>query len=285
LHNGDLQALASLLKQSFGLRAVIGAELECYVPLTADETESFWKPIHDWMLAQDIPLKRIEKERGEHQFELVLGTASADEMALHVQRIKDRLHTQAEHSKTNVTFVAKPNRQQPSSGLHVHVHLENEAAQNVFYKTSEEMSEALGQSLAGLLGTIPLAMDIWCPDEEGYLRFNDPDHVPRTLSWGMNNRYAALRIPATINPFKVVEHRMCSANADPYTAISAILAGIIVGLEYALPVPEQEFGKPNARPPAEWVSFLEPTAQVRFLQLLGKAADEINHVADITAIA
>ena len=104
------------------------------------------------------------------------------------------------------------------------------------------------------------------------------------MSWGMNNRYAALRIPATINPFKVVEHRMCSANANPKKAIEAIIAGIIVGLEFELTAPEQEFGKPVARAPKEWVSFLQPEVQQRFLYLIGKATDKMSDAANITAI-
>lgn len=248
-----------------------------------DDMDDFWKPIHHWLQAE-IPFKRIEKERGSTQFEVVLGTASAAATATHLAQLKQKITAQASVMDVTVHFVGKPIEGEPSSGLHLHVHLENEDDQNIFFKTQDEISEALSQSMAGMLGTIPLAMDIWCPEDADHQRFADVDHVPRTLSWGMNNRYAALRIPATISPFKVVEHRMCSANADPHAAITAILAGILVGLEFHVPLPEQEFGKPRHRAPAAWVSFLTPDAQQRFLRLMGKAADERGDIGNIATI-
>ena len=279
-----MQQLTTILRESFGLRAVIGAELECYVELAENEFEGFWKPIHDWIHEKNVPFKRIEKERGDTQFEIVLGTAEASEMAAHLLALKARITEEATKHQCTLYYIATPKEGEPSSGLHLHVHLENEEGQNVFFKTPDDISEAFGQALAGMLGTMPLAMDIWCPEDVDHKRFDDIDHVPRTMSWGMNNRYAALRIPATINPFKVIEHRMSSANANPEQAIAAMLAGIIVGLEFELSTPEQEFGKPAARAPKEWVSFLQPDAQQRFLSLVGKGADELGDIANITTI-
>ena len=51
-----------------------------------------------------------------------------------------------------------------------------------------------------------------------------------------------------------------------------------------LTAPEQEFGKPVARAPKEWVSFLQPEVQQRFLYLIGKATDKMSDAANITAI-
>lgn len=278
-----LEQIEKQLHEAFGVRAILGAELECYVELAEDQLDAFWKPIHEWLHA-DVPFKRIEKERGLNQFEVVLGTAPAADMVAHLQALKSKINEQAKALHVTAEFAPKPNADEPSSGMHLHVHLENDEKQNVFFKTEDETSEALGQALAGMLGTIPLAMDIWCPTTEGHARYADVDHVPRTLSWGMNNRYSALRIPATINPFKVVEHRMCGADANPEKAITALLAGILVGFEQELLLPEQEFGKPAHRAPAEWVSFLTPDAQARFLSLIGKAADESRDIGNITTI-
>ena len=274
---GDIAALEAILAKQFGLSAVIGAELECYVDVASDEMDGFWKPIHDWMQLEGIAFKRIEKERGDTQFEIVFEPGSAASVVKHLRAVRARISNAANDSGLSAFFDGKPKPDQPSSGLHLHIHMQNEEGHDVFFKTQDETSEALEGSIAGLLGTIPLAMRIWCPEEADLNRFLDEDHVPRTLSWGMNNRYAALRIPATINPFKVLEHRMCSPNANPEGAIAAMLAGVITGLEHELPLPEQEFGKPAHRHPSEWVSFLVPAAQERFLGLLGKTRDELRH--------
>lgn len=251
----------------------MGAELECYVHLPdqrPETIEAFWQPVHAAIISAGIPLLRIEQERGPGQFELVLGVASPVATIEYISTIKAMIEYQANFDKLLFSFDSTENAEHPASGMHIHVHLANAAGDNLMHKTDDEMSQMLAFAMGGLLGTIPLAMNVWCPAPESYARFADVDHVPRTLSWGVNNRYCALRIPMDNNdPYnKRIEHRMSGADANAAQVVEAMLAGLLVGLEYRIAPPAQEFGKPAPTDVRSWKYDLPEGAAERFAALL-----------------
>jgi glutamine synthetase len=266
-----VSSLSKLLTAHFGAVPYIGAEVECYVALPEGDIaaiDAFWLPVKQALLAQNIPLLRIEQEQGKGQFELVIGVTSPEAMCGFITQTKYIVEAQAKAQGVTASFEAKPYPNQPSSGLHIHVHLANHANENLFHKTEEDMSEMLAFSLGGLLATLPHFLPIWCPNDSTFTRFLDSDHVPRTLSWGVNNRYCALRIPMIQDPYsKRIEHRMSHAHADAQAVIAAILAGVYIGLEFRITPPEQEYGKPEAVPVAQWQSTASPEAIARLGEL------------------
>ena len=230
---------------AFGLTPVVAAEIECYVVLEGD-IESFWRPVDAILRDVGVSLVRIEKERGEHQFELVTHVTTPARLVEWLNAIKTIIAEQGRERGAAVSFAAKPYADQPSSGLHLHLHLADHEGINAFHKTDEWISDALRFSLGGLLATLPSAMEIFFPDAASYARLEDIDHVPKIASWGMNNRYCALRIPANPDPYsKHIEHRVPCANADPYLSIAAMLEGVAIGLENKIEPPPQEHGKPT----------------------------------------
>ena len=115
---------------------------------------------------------------------------------------------------------------------------------NSYHKTQEWTSDTLRYSLGGLLDVMAYQMPVYFPDITDYARLNDTDHVPKIFGWGVNNRYCALRIPATPDMYdKRIEHRVSCANADPALVIPAILAGILHGLRERIEPPAQQYGK------------------------------------------
>jgi glutamine synthetase len=266
-----ISSLSKLLFTHFGAVPYIGAEIECYVALPEGDIaaiDAFWLPVKQALLAQNIPLLRIEQEQGKGQFELVLGVASPEPMYEFITQAKNIVQAHARAQNVAASFEAKPYHNQPSSGLHIHIHLANGANENLFHKTEEEMSEMLAFSLGGLLATLPHFLPIWCPNDSEFTRFLDNDHVPRTLSWGVNNRYCALRIPMIQDPYsKRIEHRMSHAHADADAVIAAILAGVFIGLEYRIAPPDQEYGKPEAILPTQWQSSASPEIIARLGEL------------------
>lgn len=231
--------------------------------------DNFWAPLRAALLAQHIPLLRIEQERGDYQFELVFGTGSPQAVTEYVATAKDLISEHAKAQGTQALFDAKPYAHQPASALHYHINLTNAKGSNVFIKTEEGMSDALIYALGGMLATIPLAMEVWCPTPASIARFDGADHIPRTLSWGVNNRYCALRIPMIQDTHdKRIEHRMAGADANPHRVMQAVLAGMLVGLEFQLECGAQEFGKPEALDVQAWEIEISPAARERFLELL-----------------
>lgn len=239
--------LCSLLHAEFALSPVMAAEIECYVML-ADESsasmDAFWVPVDQAFRHADLPILRIEKERGLNQYEVITQVMSPERLVETLIAIRKIIEQQAAHMQLKVHFAAKPFATQPSSGLHIHTHLADGEGLNVFHKTEEWTSDYLRHSLGGLLATMKNNMPIFFPEAADYARLDDVDHVPKIFGWGVNNRYCALRIPMDPDLYnKRIEHRVACANADPHAVIAAILSGLLNGLREGIEPPEQEHGK------------------------------------------
>lgn len=209
------------------LKPVIGLEREFYA---ANFSEN---------LLLDEPLfSKIVKETGPNQFEYILhhtadipALMAADDVVI------------AALSQLGADFSAKPYADAPGSGLHLHIHLENEQGENVFTKQGEELSEPLAFAISGLLATMKAHMGTFAPTEASRARLQQPDKMtPTTLSWGGNNRATALRLPDTGTHFRRIEHRVSGADAALPAAIEAILSGITHGLNERQLPPAQIYG-------------------------------------------
>lgn len=227
----------------------MAAEIECYVLLPDMEPatlDGFWEPVNTELKNKGVALIRIEKERGDQQYELVTQVTTPERLAEWLAIIKETIKTHAAAASLRCTFDAKPFEDQPSSGLHLHLHLSDSDGINAMHKTEEWTSDVLRWSLGGLLADMPRVLPVFCPGKYSKYRFDDADHVPKVNGWGVNNRYCALRIPANEDPYdKRIEHRVPGADADPEAAIDAVLEGVLQGLRKRIEPPAQEYGKPT----------------------------------------
>lgn len=243
----SLSTLIQQLSSEFGLVPVMGGEIECYVRLVDESPQSmdgFWEPVQKAFLHEGLPILRIEKERGLHQYEVVTQVMTPEHLAHSLQRVRAIIEKYAARSGVEGSFAAKPFADQPSSGIHLHLHLADGEGLNAYHKTEEWTSDALRHSLGGLLATLVEDMPIFFPTAADYVRLADADHVPKIFGWGVNNRFCALRIPACPDPYdKRIEHRVPCANADPEAAIAAMLRGVLKGLRERIEPPAQEYGR------------------------------------------
>ncbi|MBX9727214.1 MAG: hypothetical protein K2X09_08110 [Rickettsiales bacterium] len=257
-----IESIIQSIYDEFALTPVMAAEIECYVMLS-DETsgsmDAFWVPVDEAFRHAGLPILRIEKERGLHQYEIITQVMAPERLAQTLIAIRSTIETTAARMNIAVSFAAKPFADQPSSGLHIHTHLADEEGLNVFHKTEEWTSDYLRHSLGGLLATMKNHMQIFFPDAADYARLDDMDHVPKIFGWGVNNRYCALRIPMDPDLYnKRIEHRVACANAEPEAVICAILSGMLHGLREGIEPPEQAHGKFLAG--AEFKQALSPAA-------------------------
>ena len=240
--------LVSFLESEFALTPVMAAEIECYVTLAAlsDEAmDGFWGPVNEAFKAAALPILRIEKERGTHQYEVITQVTTAVRLVEVLKQIRCIVEAQGAAANVPVSFAAKPHENEPSSGLHLHLHLADSEGINSYHKTEDWTSDTLRFSLGGLVAKLPESMPIFFPTEADYARLTDVDHVPKIAGWGVNNRYCALRIPMDPDHYhKRIEHRVPCANADPEAAIAAMLEGVLYGLRAQIEPPEQIHGKP-----------------------------------------
>ena len=188
--------------------------------------------------AQDLPFEGIIKESAPAQFEINM--AHSDDvlgLADQIIRIQRNIRRVAARCGLIASFMAKPLDDEAGNGMHIHCSLLEERSLNVFNDGSEGGSPLLKNALAGCIDLMADSMLIFAPSFNAYRRFQAGNHAPTVPTWGYDNRTTALRIPASPPEATRVEHRVAGADANPYLAIAAVLAGILHGLENKLDPP------------------------------------------------
>jgi glutamine synthetase len=134
------------------------------------------------------------------------------------------------------SFMAKPFDHEDWLSCHTHVSLWDRAGQrNLFASEDGSMSEVMLHFLAGVAATAREFMALYAPTVNSYKRYVAGTWAPTTVSWGEENRTAALRV---ITPHQSeatrIEVRIPGADCNPYLAIAAAVAGGLHGIEQRL---------------------------------------------------
>lgn len=187
--------------------------------------------------AQGLPLDTMVSEAAPGQFEVNLkhrpdALAAADDAVM----LKRLVCEVARKHGLKATFMAKPFMEVAGSGLHVHVSLLDRAGHNVFADPARGET-LLGQAVAGLIDTMHASTLMFVSNWNGYRRLQPGSYAPTTASWGHNNRSVGVRIPAGPPEARRLEHRIAGADANPYLVLTAVLAGMLEGIERGLAPP------------------------------------------------
>jgi glutamine synthetase len=91
--------------------------------------------------------------------------------------------------------------------------------------------------LAGMLATMPGAMSLLSPSVNSYRRLVDITGPPTSVTWGEDNKSVALRTVTREPSSSRIEHRLAASDCNMYAALSALLAGGLVGMDGGLEPP------------------------------------------------
>jgi glutamine synthetase len=101
---------------------------------------------------------------------------------------------------------------------------------------------------------------MFAPNANSYRRFQIDNYVPMNTHWSYNNRTVALRIPASNNQNRRIEHRVSGADANPYLVVAAVLGGIHTGLTKELecsdPIIGNAYAKTEPTNPNQWMDAI-----------------------------
>jgi glutamine synthetase len=258
--------LASMLKryEERGLTPVVATELEFYVVAgdwrdtgrpsppkiltyqgdpngyqlydmsAVNALDDYLQTVRAYAKAQGLPADATTAEFGPGQFEINLlhrpdALAAADD-CIYLKRIVEqaaRLHG------FKSTCMAKPYSDHAGSGLHVHASVLDRRGRNILDANGGEPRK-LKSVCAGMLQTMCDAQLVFAPFANSYRRFQPGSFAPVDLSWGYGHRGTAIRIPDRNGPAARIEHRVAGADANPYLLLSAILGGMLLGLDNEL---------------------------------------------------
>jgi glutamine synthetase len=181
------------------------------------------------------------------QQEIDLRYADALSMADHIMTFRHVIKEVAISQGVHATFMPKPFRHQPGSGMHTHLSL-FEGDHNAFHDPSDpqNLSKTAKAFMAGLLRharEITAVTNQWVNSYKrlfGYAARGELVEAPTFVCWGHANRSALVRVPM-YKPGKAnstrLEIRSPDSACNPYLAFAVMLAAGMKGIEegYELP--------------------------------------------------
>lgn len=142
----------------------------------------------------------------------------------------------ADQRGQSVTFMAKPNERDGSS-CHIHMSLRALDGGLAFWDAeADERTPLYDHFIAGVLATMREFTLFYAPNINSYKRFVEGSFAPTAVAWGMDNRSCSVRLVGEGKAARM-ELRLPGADANPYLALSAMLAGGLYGIEHELELP------------------------------------------------
>lgn len=200
-----------------------------------DRFQAFLSALAQAAEHQGVPVSATSKEYAPGQFEANLKHQSEARFAAdHAVLLQQIVKASARANGFDATFMAKPYVDRAGNGLHIHLSILDQAGRNIFDDGTPEGSERLRHAIGGLQAVMAESMALFAPSVNSYRRFQADMFAPVNRRWGLNNRSAGMRVPAGPSEARRIEHRAAGADANPYLALAAVLAGVHYGLENRL---------------------------------------------------
>ena len=207
--------------------------------LTAlDEHQALLEALRDYFDTQNLPYEGVLKEAAPAQYEI--NVAYSDDALSYcdqIVRMQRGIRAVAARFGAQASFMPKPMEHQAGNGMHMHCSLLDDSGHNLFDSGDTTGTPLLREAVAGCLQMMSDTHLIFAPSYNAYRRFQPGNHAPTQPNWGFDNRTTALRIPASDSRATRIEHRVAGADSNPYLAIAALLAGILMGIEHKLTAP------------------------------------------------
>ena len=179
------------------------------------------------------------------QQEIDLRYADALSMADNIMTFRHVIKEVAIAHGAHATFMPKPFRHQPGSGMHTHLSL-FEGERNAFHDASDPMklSKVARAFIAGLLmhaREYTAVTNQWVNSYKRLFPQALPDRItesPAFVSWGHLNRSALVRVPAYGKPNSArVEVRSPDSACNPYLTFAVLLGAGLKGIEQGYELP------------------------------------------------
>nr|WP_298168067.1 glutamine synthetase family protein [uncultured Pseudomonas sp.] len=226
-----------------------------------EQLQPFLDDLYAACEVQGLPVRTAISEYAPGQLELTLehrfDALQAIDEGLRYKRLVKGV---ASKHGLQACFMAKPFDDQSGSGLHLHVSLADAQGNNLMASDAPQGTPLLRHAIGGMMATLDDALAIFCPNANSYRRFQANSYAPQAKSWGVNNRTVSFRVPSGPAISRHIEHRICGADANPYLAAAAILAGIHLGIRQQIDPGEATVGNGYQQLhdtlPVDWLSAL-----------------------------
>src|SRR6266550_4258965 len=183
-----------------------------------------------------VELTAVHTEAAPGLLELNLAARPALEAADNAAYTKFAVKELARSMGMHASFLAKSAPGEEGSSGHVHFSGWRDGS-NAFASDA-----ALRSAIAGVLEHLPGASLLLNPTINSYKRLVPGYFAPVNVSWGIENRSAAVRVIRSDR----IECRRPGADANPYLALAALVASATDGIRRGLEPPEPFVGDASA---------------------------------------
>lgn len=239
------------------MRPIIGVELEFYLQKNNQklEDENLISSFIKKFAGQNPFILAIEKEQGAGQIEIkTIAESNISNLCRDIISMKQSAVLLAQQLGLEANFLAQAFLDDCGSALQINLNFINKQNHNLFaQQENQQESQILSYSIGGLLQLANQIMIFLAPNKTDYLRYDlelnfclfkkKKYTAPVNLSWGYDNRSAAIRIPASkIGQERRLELRLAASNADIYLVIISTLLAIKYGIENHISAPAALYG-------------------------------------------
>ena len=247
------------------------AHLQAYLMQDVEDFAPLLDEIFAGARKMGLPARTLISEYAPGQFEIVLAhrddaLRAADDAVLYKRLVKGV----ADRHGYIATFMAKPYAETSGSGMHVHISLADDSNPNLFAGNDPALTPLLRHAIGGLEATMADAMALFAPNANSFRRFRRNSYAPLSPAWAIDNRSVPLRVTSGPAETRHLEHRVCGADANPYVALAAVLAGIEEGIDRKLqpsePIVGDGYARRKATLPMNWWKALEVARRSDFLR-------------------
>ncbi|QKY69106.1 type I glutamate--ammonia ligase [Lentibacillus sp. CBA3610] len=185
----------------------------------------------------EIEASHHEGAPGQHEIDFKYSDAvkHADD----IQTFKLVVRTVARKHNLHATFMPKPLFGVNGSGMHVNMSLFNNGDNAFFDKEGEmQLSDIAYQFTAGVIKHATNFTAVTNPTVNSYKRLVPGYEAPCYVAWSGTNRSPLVRIPYSRGLSTRIEVRSVDPAANPYMAMSVLLASGLDGVENQLRPPE-----------------------------------------------
>ena len=209
-------------------------------------------------------------EIGSGQHEINFGYDEALTTADQVLTARVALKSVAQHNNLHCTFMPRPRRDMPGSGMHTHQSLHAiDSGKNLFSDPGHEygLSELGRWFLAGQLHHARAMVAVLAPLVNSYKRLGTSIEAPVYVTWAHINRAALIRVPGLMpggGTHTRLELRCPDPSSNPYLAAAIMLIAGLDGIRQKMPLPE----------PLEEDLLGQDRARLRRMKVLPATLDE-----------
>lgn len=230
----------SLREKGYAGLTPLSPGMNCYSLHHASLDEDVVGRIQRLMIEYGVPIEGYNREHGEGMYEMNIHYADALAAADQTLLFKSGCKEITAQCDVVPTFMAKYSDLVDGCSGHLHQSLwSRDGERNLFWDADvpTHASALLQSYVAGVLATLPEFMLLYAPNVNSYKRLVPGSWAPTNVTWGFDNRTAALRVITTSSAATRIENRVPGSDVNAYLGLAATLAGGLHGIEHKLDCP------------------------------------------------